>query len=50
VKATIDLVEDGSGDTLDAVICAVQAASAAAQPRYGLPVRVPRAEGWIVTA
>ena len=50
VKATIDLVEDGSGDTLDAVICAVQAAWAAAQPRYGLPVRVPRAEGWIVTA
>jgi hypothetical protein len=50
VKATIDLVEDGSGDTLDAVICAVHQPSAAAQPRYGLPVRVPRAEGWIVTA
>ncbi|HEY1290522.1 MAG TPA: DUF429 domain-containing protein [Burkholderiales bacterium] len=50
MKATIDLVEDGSGDTLDAVICAVQAAWAATRPRYGLPVRVPSAEGWIVTA
>jgi hypothetical protein len=44
------LVEDGSGDTLDAVICAVQAAWGAGQPRYGLPLRVPRAEGWIVSA
>ncbi|HJY75527.1 MAG TPA: DUF429 domain-containing protein [Burkholderiales bacterium] len=50
LRAKADLVADGSGDTLDAVICAVQAAWAAAQPRYGLPVRVPRAEGWIVTA
>ncbi len=45
-----DLVADGSGDTLDAVICAVQAAWAAKRPRYGLPLRVPRAEGWIITA
>jgi hypothetical protein len=45
-----ELVADGSGDTLDAVICAVQAAWAAGQPRYGLPPRVPRAEGWIVSA
>jgi hypothetical protein len=44
------LVADGSGDALDAVICAVQAAWAAQRPRYGLPGRVPRAEGWIVTA
>ena len=50
MKATIDLVADGSGDTLDAAICAVQAAWAAAQPRYGLPARVPPAEGWIVSA
>ena len=50
MKATMDLVEDGSGDTLDAAICAVQAAWAATRPRYGLPVRVPRGEGWIVTA
>jgi hypothetical protein len=44
------LIEDGSGDTLDAVICAVQAAWAAGQPRYGFPARVPPAEGWIVSA
>jgi hypothetical protein len=41
---------DGSGDTLDAVICAVQAAWAAARTGYGLPQDVPHAEGWIVTA
>jgi hypothetical protein len=44
------LIDDGSGDTLDAVICAVQAAWAARQPRYGLPRRVPLAEGWILTS
>lgn len=44
------LVEDGSGDALDAAICAVQAAWAARQPRYGLPLRVPAAEGWIISA
>jgi hypothetical protein len=44
------LVADGSGDTLDAAICAVQAAWAASRPRYGLPQRVPPAEGWIVSA
>lgn len=44
------LVADGSGDLLDAVICAVQAAWAAGQPRYGFPARVPPAEGWIVSA
>jgi Protein of unknown function (DUF429) len=45
-----ELVADGSGDTLDAVMCAVQAAWAAGQPGYGLPARVPRGEGWIVSA
>jgi hypothetical protein len=44
------LVADGSGDTLDAVICAVQAASAAKRPRYGLPTDVPPGEGWIISA
>jgi hypothetical protein len=44
------LVGDGSGDTLDAVICAVQAAWAAQRPRYGLPLRVPAGEGWILSA
>jgi hypothetical protein len=45
-----ELVADGSGDTLDAVICAVQAAWAVGRPRYGLPAWVPPAEGWIVGA
>jgi hypothetical protein len=44
------LVADGSGDALDAVICAVQAAWAAGQPCYGLPEDVPEGEGWIVSA
>ena len=41
---------DGSGDVLDAVLCAVQAAWAANQPRYGLPRQAPACEGWIVSA
>jgi len=50
LKTSADLVADGSGDTLDAVICAVQAAWAAGQPGYGIPDDVPAGEGWIVTA
>jgi hypothetical protein len=41
---------DGSGDLLDAALCAVQAAWAARQPRFGLPGRVPSGEGWIISA
>ena len=44
------LVDDASGDRLDAVLCLVQAAWAAAQPGYGLPADVDPVEGWIVTA
>lgn len=44
------LVADASGDALDAVLCALQAAWATSRPRYGLPARLPRGEGWIVTA
>lgn len=44
------LVDDASGDRLDAVLCLVQAAWAAAQPGYGLPAEVDPVEGWIVTA
>jgi hypothetical protein len=44
------LIEDGSGDLLDAVICAVQAAWAARRPRYGLPEEAPSGEGWILSA
>jgi Protein of unknown function (DUF429) len=48
------LVDDASGDSLDAVLCMVQAAWAQARhdeghPRYGLPECDPL-EGWIVTA
>jgi hypothetical protein len=50
LETRIDLVADGSGDTLDAAICAVQAAWAAGRPRYGLPEGVPPSEGWIVSA
>lgn len=44
------MLEDGSGDSLDAVICAVQAAWAAAQPGFGVPGGVPEGEGWILSA
>ena len=44
------LVDDGSGDSLDAVLCLVQAAWAGAQPRYGLPAEFDALEGWIVSA
>ncbi|NDC64480.1 MAG: DUF429 domain-containing protein [Planctomycetia bacterium] len=41
------IVADGSGDLLDAVICALQAAHAATLPRYGLPRSLDPLEGWI---
>jgi hypothetical protein len=46
------LVEDASGDRLDAVLCMVQAAWAAQHgaPRYGLPEDLDPLEGWIVSA
>ncbi|GAB3653881.1 DUF429 domain-containing protein [Ramlibacter alkalitolerans] len=46
------LVDDASGDSLDAVLCLVQAAWAARQgaPRYGLPEDLDPLEGWIVSA
>lgn len=46
------LVDDASGDSLDAVLCLLQAAWAARQgaPRYGLPPEMDPLEGWIVTA
>lgn len=44
------LVEDASGDLLDATLALVQAAWAwrAGPPRYGLPADVDPLEGWIV--
>jgi hypothetical protein len=46
------LVHDASGDSLDAVLCLVQAAWAARHgaPRYGLPEAFDPLEGWILSA
>lgn len=49
------LVDDGSGDALDAVLCLMQAAwaqvrFAAGDPLYGLPADLDPLEGWIITA
>lgn len=45
-----DCLDDGSGDTLDAVLCALQAAWARCRPHdtFGIPGAADRAEGWIV--
>lgn len=49
------LTDDGSGDSLDAVLCLMQAAWAQGRhdegaPLYGLPVNLDPLEGWIITA
>lgn len=44
------LVDDGSADRLDAVLCAVAAAWAARRPHYGLPAEIDAVEGWIAGA
>lgn len=44
------LADDASGDRLDAVLCMVQAAWAAAQPDWGRPADADPLEGWIVSA
>ena len=49
------LIDDASGDSLDAVLCMVQAAWALERHQegaknYGLPVKVDPLEGWILTA
>lgn len=49
------LVDDATGDSLDAVLCLMQAAWAGQQhsaghPRYGLPEGVDPLEGWIITS
>jgi hypothetical protein len=50
LRSKLDLVADGSGDRLDAAICAVQAAWAATRPGYGIPADAPAGEGWIATS
>ena len=49
-KLEKDLVSDGSGDLLDAAVCAVQAAWAARRKGYGIPAGAPPGEGWIISA
>lgn len=49
------LIDDASGDSLDAVLCMLQAAWAQDQHQqgaknYGLPAKVDPLEGWIITA
>jgi hypothetical protein len=51
-KLERQIIDDGSGDLLDAVICAMQAAWGWTKRKsnYGLPAQAPAGEGWIVTA
>jgi len=44
------LVDDASGDCLDAVLCLMQAAWASGRPNHGLPADIDPLEGWIVSA
>ncbi|MBV8030129.1 MAG: DUF429 domain-containing protein [Betaproteobacteria bacterium] len=44
------VLADGTGDLLDAIICAVQAAWASSQPQFGLPPVAFAGEGWIISA
>jgi hypothetical protein len=45
-----ELLDDGSGDLLDAAICAVQAGWASRRKGYGIPAGAPPDEGWIISA
>lgn len=44
------LIDDASADTLDAVLCLMQAGWATSRPGFGLPAEVDPLEGWIVSA
>lgn len=44
------LIDDGTADWLDAVLCAVVAAWAAQRPHYGLPAELDQVEGWTAGA
>ena len=43
------LVDDASGDRLDAALCLMQAAWCSTRPGFGLPASVDPVEGWIAT-
>ena len=49
-KLRRDVLADGMGDCLDAVLCAVQAAWASRRRNFGLPRAIERCEGWIVSS
>jgi hypothetical protein len=42
------VLDDNSGDRLDAVLCLAQAAQASMRPDHGLPSDIDPVEGWIV--
>lgn len=44
------VIDDASGDRLDAVLCLMQAAWASTRPGFGLPQGIDPVEGWIVSA
>ena len=44
------VIDDASGDRLDAVLCLTQAAWASTRPACGLPNGIDPVEGWIVSA
>lgn len=45
-----ELIDDGTADWLDAVLCAVAAAWAAQRPNFGLPLLLDPVEGWTAGA
>ncbi|PXW98833.1 uncharacterized protein DUF429 [Sphaerotilus hippei] len=45
-----ELIDDASGDALDAVLCLVQVAWSVTRPGHGWPAGVDPLEGWILTA
>ena len=49
-KLRREVLADGMGDRLDAVLCAVQAAWASRRRNFGLPRRIAPCEGWIVSS
>jgi hypothetical protein len=48
VLAGDEIVDDAKADTLDALLCAVQAAWASRQDNFGIPDDVDPVEGWII--
>jgi hypothetical protein len=49
MEQAAQIVEDGHGDHLDAVLSATAAAAASAEDFQGVPSNVPRSEGWILS-